>query len=96
MGRRNEFDPSALESLFPEAAKDKRLKELRKRAGLTQKQLAEITGIRLEKIQEYENGQYGMQFAGPISRYKLAAALHCSIDDFENPYFEEDDGIDLR
>ena len=24
MGRRNEFDPSALESLFPEAAKDKK------------------------------------------------------------------------
>jgi len=36
------------------------LRELRKRKGLTQEQLAEITGVTFQLIQQYENGKTRM------------------------------------
>lgn len=70
-------------------SKKKTLKELRKEAGLTQKQLAEATGLKLRSIQEYENGKQGLKYAGHGIRYTLARALHCSIDDFEGYFLDE-------
>ncbi len=68
----------------PVAKPKKSLKELRKASGLTQKQLAEETGIKLSRIKEYENRKNGMNLVGPIGRHVLAKALHCSVDDFED------------
>lgn len=75
--------------LQPDTKPKKTLKELRKEAGLTQKQLAEETGIKLSEIKDYENGKNGMKFAGPVVRHVLAKALRCSTDDFESYYFDE-------
>ena len=44
MGRRNEFDPSALESLFPEAAKDKK------------EESSSVTDILLDDILPFHTG----------------------------------------
>ena len=68
----------------PVAKPKKSLKELRKASGLTQKQLAEETGIKLSRIKEYENRKNGMKLVGPVGRLVLAKALHCSVDDFED------------
>lgn len=72
----------------PVAKPKNSLKELRKASGLTQKQLAEATGIKLSEIKDYENGKNGMKFVGPVIRHVLAKALHCSVDDFEDYYFD--------
>lgn len=72
----------------PVAKPKKSLKELRKASGLTQKQLAEETGMKLSTIRDYENGKNGMKFVGPVVRHVLAKALHCSVDDFEDYYFD--------
>jgi transcriptional regulator with XRE-family HTH domain len=61
--------------------KDK-LKTERLRAGLTQKQLAEIIGVTDRTIQNYERGRGG---AARFSHIKaLAEALHISADELMN------------
>lgn len=75
--------------LTPAAPQKKSLKELRKAAGLSQKALAEASGIKLQKIKDYETGKHGLAFAGPVIRYTLAKALGCSVDDFEGYYYDE-------
>lgn len=80
---------SVEEFMQPSTPQKKSLKELRKAAGLTQKQLAEATGLKLRSIQDYENGKQGLKYAGPVARHLLAKALHCSIDDFEDYFYNE-------
>lgn len=75
--------------LAPAAPQKKSLKELRKVAGLSQKALAEATGIKLQRIKEYENGKNGLALAGPVTRYTLAKALGCSVNDFEDYYYDK-------
>ena len=51
------------------------LRAYRTREGLTQKQLAELTGIPQHHLSEMENGKRGI---GKERAHKLAAALHVS------------------
>ena len=50
-------------------------------AGLSQKELAEKTGIPLRTIQQYEQGQKDLTHASAESVVRLAKALYCGVED---------------
>lgn len=58
-----------------------RLKRLRVYAGLSQKELAENSGIPLRTIQQYEQGQKDLSHARADSVVRLARALYCEVED---------------
>lgn len=59
----------------------KGLKAARKASGLTQKQLAAQSGVKLRAIQLYEQNQLDLRRASVSSALALAKTLHCSIED---------------
>ena len=59
----------------------KGLKAARKAAGLTQKQLATQSGVKLRAIQPYEQNQLDLRRASVSSALALANTLDCSIED---------------
>lgn len=59
----------------------KGLKAARKAAGLTQKQLAAQSGVKLHAIQLYEQNQLDLRRASVSSALALANTLDCSIED---------------
>jgi len=60
---------------FNEAA-GRRLRRLRRLAGMTQQQLADVVGTRFQQVQKYECGANGMSLARAS---ELAAALGVSV-----------------
>lgn len=56
-------------------------KRLRKYAGLSQKELADKTGIPLRTIQQYEQGQKILAHARADVVVRLSKALYCNIED---------------
>lgn len=58
-----------------------RLKSIRKASGLTQKALAERSGVSLRMIQLYEQRNKDINKAGALSLSRLARVLGCEIDD---------------
>lgn len=62
-------------------ADKKGLKAVRKAAGLTQKQLAAQSGVKLRAIQLYEQNQLDLRRASVSSALALAKTLDCSIED---------------
>ena len=59
----------------------KSLKAARKAAGLTQKQLAAQSGVKLRAIQLYEQNQLDLRRASVSSALALANTLNCAIED---------------
>lgn len=59
----------------------KGLKAARKAAGLTQKQLAAQSGVKLLAIQLYEQNQLDLRRASVSSAMSLAKTLNCAIED---------------
>ena len=59
----------------------KGLKAARKAAGLTQKQLAAKSGVKLRAIQLYEQSQLDLRRASVSSALALANTLNCTIED---------------
>lgn len=57
------------------------LQEIRKKAGLSQSQLAEKTGISVRTIQAWEKFYRDLSKASLENLLKLAEALNCEIDD---------------
>ncbi len=57
------------------------LHRLRKSAGLTQKQLAELSGVNLRTLQQYEIGAKDINMASGKAINALALALHCNFYD---------------
>lgn len=57
------------------------IKALRVRAGLTQRELAACSGIKLRSIQLYEQGQMDIEKASVSTVWALAHSLDCSIED---------------
>ncbi len=57
------------------------LQRLRKIAGLTQKQLSELSGVNLRTLQQYETGAKDINMASGKSINALALALHCNFYD---------------
>ena len=61
--------------------RESQLKRLRQYAKLTQKQLAERSGVTLRMIQLYEQGQNDISKAQVSVVLNLAKALHCRVED---------------
>lgn len=57
------------------------LKEKREAAGMSQAELARLTGISVRVIQNYEQGTRPLNGARAITVYQIAKALRCSIED---------------
>lgn len=57
------------------------LKELRKLCGMTQKELAEKSGINIRQIQKYESGEYALNNMTAKTANAISGALGCSIED---------------
>lgn len=55
-----------------------RLRAERIRAGLSQRRLAELTGLSTSQVSALETGANG---ASPETLVRLAAALRCAVDD---------------
>ena len=58
-----------------------KLKEARERAGLTQKELSERSGVNIRTVQNYEQGYKDINKAQGLSLYKLAEALDVTMED---------------
>jgi transcriptional regulator with XRE-family HTH domain len=62
------------------------LKKMREAAGMTQIQLADLSGINVRVLQHYEQGTKTIEKAKLETILKLAIALKCSIGDIiEDP-----------
>ena len=57
-----------------------KLKEMRQKAGLSQSQLAEQTGIPIRTIQQYEQKQKNINNAKVDYLVRISRALHCDIE----------------
>lgn len=57
------------------------LKEIRNKAGLSQSQLAEKSGVNLRTIQKYEIGERSIIKASGETIQSLAEALGCKMED---------------
>jgi len=61
------------------------LKHYRKKAGLTQAQLAEKVGISHRTLQDYEQGQKPLEKAAAITVLNMARILDCTVEDLIDP-----------
>lgn len=57
------------------------LKRQRKLAGLTQKQLAELSGVKIRMIQAYEQNDQNISKAEVATVMRLSKCLGCSVED---------------
>lgn len=57
------------------------LQNLRKAAGLSQRQLADKSETSFRTLQDYEQGNKDINKAQVIILYKIAKTLQCSIED---------------
>lgn len=57
------------------------LKQIREAAGITQAELAKLTGISVRVIQNYEQGTRPLNGARAITVYQIAKALNCTVED---------------
>ena len=55
------------------------MKRQREAAGMTQSQLAALTGINIRMIQHYEQGQKNLDGAHLNTLLRLCLALHCPL-----------------
>lgn len=60
------------------------LQDQRKKKGLTQKQLADISGVTIKNIQHYEAGTRNLDGAKLETLARLSLALDCHILDLLN------------
>ena len=58
-----------------------KLKTVRKEKGLTQRGLAEATGISLRTLQHYEQGSKDLNMAAAITVYAIAEALRVRMEE---------------
>lgn len=67
------------------------IKELRKKTGMSQSDLANLVGLSLRTLQEYEQGRRSIEGMAAATMYKITIALRCDIADLIAPdsYKEE-------
>lgn len=70
-----------MNELYRDAQQETNLKQLRKRAGLGQSELAEASGVPLRTIQQYEQRQKSINKAQAQYLIMLARALYCNAED---------------
>lgn len=69
-----------MNELYREAKPDTNLKRKRKQVGLSQSELAEISGIPVRTIQQYEQRQKNINKAQVEYLFKLSSALGCDVE----------------
>ena len=57
------------------------LKRLRQDFNISQRQLAELSGVNFRMIQHYEQGSKDINAAAALTVYRLAKALACSMEE---------------
>lgn len=57
------------------------LKRYRRKAGMTQPQLADVVGISHRTLQDYEQGQKPLEKAAAITVLRMAKTLGCTVED---------------
>lgn len=62
-----------------------RLKQTRLDRGLTQKEVAERSGVKLRQIQDLEQGHKSINGAAALSVYRIATALNTTIEQILEP-----------
>lgn len=70
-----------LNSRIKNKVKTTRLQQLRKNCGLSQKELAEKSGVNLRTLQQYELKTKDINKASASSVYALAKILNCEVED---------------
>lgn len=60
------------------------LKEIRKLCGMTQKQLAEKSGLNIRQIQKYESGEYALKNVTTQTAVALSKALDITLEEMVN------------
>lgn len=70
-----------MDELYLESKKGTNLKILRKYAGMSQKELAEMSGVPLRTIQQYEQRQKNINRAKVEYLIRLSQSLSCEITD---------------
>ena len=74
-----------MNELYRAANPETKLKQLRQRAGLSQSELAEASGVPVRTIQQYEQRQKSINKAQAEYLMMLARALHCNAEDLIEP-----------
>ena len=74
-----------MNELYRAANPETKLKQLRQRAGLSQSELAEVSGVPVRTIQQYEQRQKSINKAQAEYLMMLARALHCNAEDLIEP-----------
>ena len=74
-----------MNELYREANPETKLKQFRQRAGLSQSELAEASGVPVRTIQQYEQRQKSINKAQAEYLMMLARALHCNAEDLIEP-----------
>ncbi len=72
---------SEIDRRISSRSEDSRLARLRAYADLTQKALAERSGVSIRMIEQYEQGKKSLERAYAITVYRLARSLNCKIED---------------
>lgn len=57
------------------------MQRIRKAAGMSQSQLAQVSGVAIRMIQSYEQGSKDINKAESLRLYHLAQALSCTMED---------------
>lgn len=74
-----------MNELYRAAHPETKLKQLRQQAGLSQGELAELSGVPKRTIQQYEQRQKSINKAHAEYLMMLARALNCSAEDLIEP-----------
>lgn len=67
--------------LYNRRKKDTNIKFYRQMAGVSQKELSDISGIPVRTIQQYEQGQKNINFAKAETLISLSRSLSCRMED---------------
>lgn len=70
-----------MNALYRAAQPETQLKQRRKNAGLSQRELAERSGVPIRTIQQYEQRQKNINKAQAESLIMLSRVLCCRVDD---------------
>lgn len=61
------------------------LKKYRERSAYTQEQLANLVGVSVRTLQDYEQGRKPLEGARAITVLKMSHALRCTVEDLIDP-----------
>ncbi|MCC8097019.1 MAG: helix-turn-helix domain-containing protein [Eubacterium sp.] len=70
-----------MDEMYSATKKETNLKRLRREVRLTQKELAEQSGVPLRTLQQYEQGQKNINKAAAEQVHALSKILVCNVKD---------------